>query len=94
MNRRNRKAINRDKLNALRLILLDWDPMDLFMMGQAGLEEYDEHLPKLAERLSDFSNVDELTSFLTTYATEQMDAEPDPEATRTAAEKLHRLKLD
>jgi hypothetical protein len=91
----NRKNQKRDVLNSIRLTLLDWDPMDLFAMGHAGLEEYDEYISDIAKYVKKSKNVGELESYLVQLATEEMDVSiKDQSSVQVAAEKLYRLNLE
>ena len=90
----NRKNQKRTTLNSMRITLLDWDPMDLFLIGQAGLEEYDEYLVLISNATKRAKNLDELIESLTSIAEKEMDAKADPERTKIAAEKLLQLNLD
>jgi hypothetical protein len=90
----NRKSKNRNILNSIRITLLDWDPMDLFLMGQAGLEEYDEYLVQISDKMKTCKNVDEMKVFLFELARDEMDVEADLERTQIAAQKLIDLNLE
>ncbi|MCB0279567.1 MAG: hypothetical protein KDD94_08710 [Calditrichaeota bacterium] len=84
-----RKGQKRDILNSIRLTMLDWDPMELFALGQAGIEEYDEYIPPLTKALAKINDIDELEQFLHDYARDAMAVKHcDQERTRKAAEKL------
>lgn len=89
----NRKEQNRNVLNSIRLTLLDWDPMDLFMMGQAGLEEYDDYIPAISKTLKKLKNEADVEAYLLELATGEMAASPDAGLTKTAAQKLFALGL-
>lgn len=91
----NNKNHKRDVLNSIRLTLLDWDPMDLFAIGQAGLEEYDEYISDIAKHIRKSKNPDELKEYLQKLVMEEMDVSSfDEDKTRQAAEKLYSLNLD
>lgn len=78
----------------MRITLLDWDPMDLFLIGQAGLEEYDEYLVQVSDATKRAKSVDELVESLSQIAVNEMDGKADPERTKIAAEKLLKLNLE
>jgi len=91
---RSRKNQNRNTLNSIRITLLDWDPMDLFLIGQAGIEEYDEYIPGITKTLKQLKTVEELKQFLMEFAASEMGVSScDSERTQTAAEKLLQLKI-
>ena len=83
-----------DALNKIRLIFLDWDPMGLFDLGMAGLEEYDVFIPQIAKKLQKADSVEDFTDFLHTLVCEEMDdANPTKDETLEISEKLLRLNL-
>jgi hypothetical protein len=73
--------------------MLDWDPMDLFSLGQAGLEEYDEYIPEISSAIKSMRSATDIEAYLQKLATDQMEKTPDPTLTAAAAEKLFRLGL-
>lgn len=85
---------NRSILNAIRITILDWDPMDLFMMGQAGLEEYDEYIAEISDAIKKFKTPDEMYDFLIDLSKDKMDVDADKDRTRIAAEKLLSFNLE
>ena len=91
----NRKNHKRDILNSIRLTLLDWDPLDLFAMGQAGLEEYDEYISDISKYIRKSKDVQELESYLIQIATEDMDVKiSDSKLVKEVAEKLFKLEIN
>lgn len=85
---------NRSILNAIRITILDWDPMDLFMMGHAGLEEYDEYIAEISDAIKKFKTPDEMYDFLIDLSKDKMDVDADKDRTRVAAEKLLSFNLE
>ena len=90
-----RKGQKRDILNSIRLTMLDWDPMNLFDLGQAGIEEYDEYIPAITKSITQKMSIEDFETFLVDYAKTKMGvAVCHPERTKKAAEKLHQFSLE
>ena len=90
-----RKGQKRDILNSIRLTMLDWDPMNLFDLGQAGIEEYDEYIPAITKTVGNMNTVEEFEEFLISYAKDEMGVKNcDADRTKKAAEKLLKFSIE
>ena len=87
-----RKASQKNTLNSIRLCLLDWDPMNLFLQGSASLEEYDEYIPSLIKLVQKNQTAEELIVALQKLAkTEMGQSKCDSILTAKCADKLLKI---